>query len=58
MITPYFMLKRPNGIERKEYRLDGVLQELAMKNVKIYIIVYQEPKIAINNDSEFVEEYL
>jgi phospholipase D1/2 len=38
--------------------LDGVLEELAKKGVKIYIIVYQEPKIAVNNDSEFVEKYL
>ena len=26
MITPYFLLKRPNKITDKTYRLDGVLQ--------------------------------
>ena len=41
MITPYFMLKRPNSLMDKAYRLDGILEELAKKNVKIYIIVYQ-----------------
>jgi phospholipase D1/2 len=58
MITPYFMLKRPNELLKREYRLDGILEELAKRNVKIYIVLYQEPKIAINNDSEFVKKYL
>lgn len=45
------MLKRPKELFESQYRLDGVLQELAKRGVKIYIVLYQEPKIAINNDS-------
>lgn len=51
MITPYFLLKRPNKIDSKEYRLDGVLQELAERGVKVYIIAFMEPKMFVNNDS-------
>ena len=38
-------------------RLDYILEQAALKGVKIYIILYMEPKIALNNDSEFVESY-
>ena len=58
MITPYFLLKRPNKIEDKQYRLDGVLEELAHRGVKIYIIAFMEPKMFVNNDSEHVQLYL
>lgn len=58
MITPYFLLKRPNKITEKQYRLDGVLQELAERGVKIYIIVFMEPKMFVNNDSEHVQVYM
>jgi hypothetical protein len=51
MITPYFLLKRPNSIESEQYRLDGVLQSLAERGVKVYIIVFMEPKMVVNNDS-------
>lgn len=58
MITPYFLLKRPNKIENKSDRLDGVLQSLAERGVKVYIIAFMEPKMFVNNDSEYVQEYL
>lgn len=51
MITPYFLLKRPSKIENDEYRLDGVLRRLAERGVKVYIIVFMEPKMFVNNDS-------
>ena len=41
MITPYILLKRPNSIENKEYRLDGVLEKIAHRGVKIFVIVFR-----------------
>ena len=41
-----------------KHRFDHVLEHIAQKGVKVYIILYQEPKMAINNDSEHVERYL
>ena len=58
MITPYFLLKRPNSIENKEYRLDGVLEKLAIRGVKVFIIAFMEPAMFVNNDSEHVQVYL
>lgn len=58
MITPYFLLKRPGKITDKTYRLDGVLESLAKRGVKIFIIAFKEPKMFVNNDSEHVELYL
>lgn len=58
MITPYFLLKRPNKITDKACRLDGVLQSLAERGLKIFIIAFKEPKMFVNNDSEHVESYL
>lgn len=58
MITPYFLLKRPNKIADKKYRLDGVLEEIATRGVKIFIIAFKEPKLFVNNDSEHVQYYL
>lgn len=55
MITPYFLLKRPNSIDQKQFRLDGVLQNLAQRGIKVYIIVFMEPKMVVNNDSEHVQ---
>lgn len=50
MITPFYMLCRPNHIE-SEFRLDKLLQRVAAKGIKVYIIVFLEPKLALNNDS-------
>lgn len=58
MITPYFLLKRPAELDDRRSRFDYVLEEIATRGVKVHIILYQEPEIAINNDSEFVERYL
>lgn len=38
--------------------MDGVLESLAKRGVKIYIVCFMEPKIAVNNDSEHVQIYL
>lgn len=51
MITPYFLLKRPGSISNREYRLDGVLQQIAKRGVKVFIIVFMEPAMFVNNDS-------
>lgn len=58
MMTPYFLLKRPKELDDRSCRLDYILESLAQKGVKIYIILYMEPKIALNNDSQFVQLYL
>lgn len=58
MLTPYFLLKRPRDLDDRSCRLDYVLEAVAQRGVKVYIILYMEPKIALNNDSEFVEYYL
>ena len=50
MLTPYYILCRPNHIE-SEYRFDKLLQKVATKGIKVYIIVFLEPKLALNNDS-------
>lgn len=54
MLTPYLLLKRPTELDDRSCRLDYVLESIAQKGVKIYIIIYMEPKIALNNDSEYV----
>ena len=54
MITPYFRLKRPGPIDDKKFRLDGVIQAAAERGVRVYIIVFMEPKMFVNNDSEHV----
>lgn len=51
MITPYFLLKRPKELDDRSCRLDYVLETIAQRGVKVYIILYMEPKIALNNDS-------
>ncbi len=58
MITPYFMLKRPANINDTQYRLDFVLERLAERGVKIYIICFMEPSLLVNNDSEHVQKHL
>lgn len=58
MLTPYFLLKRPRDLDDRTSRFDYILENIASKGVKVYIILYQEPEIALNNDSKFVEKYL
>jgi phospholipase D1/2 len=54
MITPYFLFIRPNSLD-SEYRMDKVLKKVAEKGVKINIILFLEPKLALNNDSEYAK---
>ena len=49
MLSPYFCLKRPDPEEKS--RLDKVLKIAADKGVKIFIMVYMEPEVAINTKS-------
>lgn len=54
MLTPYILLKRPNQLEDRSSRLDYILESAAQRGVKVHIILYMEPEIALNNDSRFV----
>ena len=49
MISPYFSLKRPdpNG----QYRIDNVLARIANVGIKVHIILFNAPPIALNIDS-------
>jgi hypothetical protein len=58
MITPYFLLKRPGTINDPQYRLDGVLHKIANRGVKVFIIVFMEPALFVNNDSEHVQTHM
>lgn len=58
MITPYFLLKRPGSINDPNYRLDGVLNKIAKRGVKVFIIVFMEPAMFVNNDSQFVQSHM
>ncbi len=57
-ITPYLLLKRPQSLLNTDNssRLDQTLKRAAKRGVKIFIIVYQEPSLFINNDSMNVYE--
>lgn len=51
-LSPELHLKRPVSKEiNEESRITHVLKEIAERNVKIYIIVYREQSIALENDS-------
>ena len=56
MISPYFTLRRPDF--KGEYRLDNILSHVANAGIKVNIIVYNGPKLALNIDSEFTQTYL
>lgn len=49
MISPYFSLKRPD--DQEEYRLDNVLGKVARAGIKVNIIIYNAPKLALAIDS-------
>lgn len=57
MVTPFFVMVRPNSLD-SDYRLDKVLKRCAERGVAVHIIVFQEPKLALNNDSEYTKRYL
>ena len=40
-ITPFFLLKRPDKIENRKNRLDGILQRLGERGVKILILLFR-----------------
>lgn len=40
-MTPYFLLKRPDNICNRVNRLDGVLQKLGERGVKVFIILFR-----------------
>jgi phospholipase D1/2 len=56
MISPYFSLRRPD--EQEEYRLDNVLGKVARAGIKVNIVIYNAPKMALAIDSEFSQKYL
>ena len=47
-ISPEFQLIRPCNKENKKYRLDHLLQSVASRNVKIYILIYWESTFLTN----------
>jgi hypothetical protein len=49
MISPFFSLKRPD--DKEEFRLDVVLGRLARSGIKINIVIYNAPKMALAIDS-------
>jgi len=57
-LSPELHLKRPVVDESNTYRLDTVLANIAKRGVLVYIIVYREVKIALNNDSEYTKKAL
>lgn len=57
-LTPFFLLKRPDDINHKHNRVDGILKRLADRGVKIFIILFREPLNILCNDSEQTHFYL
>jgi len=57
-LSPELHLKRPVVDETNTYRLDTILSQIANRGVLVYIIVYREVKIALNNDSEYTKKAL
>lgn len=49
MISPYFSLKRPDP--KANYRVDNVLLKIAEVGIKVHIVLFNGPKIALNIDS-------
>lgn len=41
-----YLIQKYEDVE--QYRIDKIFQKLAIKGVKIYIIVYNAPRIAID----------
>jgi phospholipase D1/2 len=60
MMTPFFLLKRPGTIldSNIHNRLDGVLMQAAERGVKIFIILFMEPAMFVNNDSSGAQKHL
>ena len=57
--SPELCLKRPvKNHKTEESRLDYLLQNMARKGVKIYIILFKENPLALPNDSERVKRHM
>lgn len=56
MISPYFELKRIDRTE--QYRFDRVIAKIANSGIKINILLFNCPTVALNIDSEFSRKYL
>jgi len=58
-LSPEMYLARPVGIElNQDSRLDRVLKTIATQGVKVFILVYREPTIALNMDSNYTKTKL
>ena len=56
MVSPYFSLKRPDP--KANFRVDTVFSKIANAGIKVHIVLFNAPKIALNIDSEFTQKYL
>lgn len=58
--SPELPLMRPtkNGIDMEMSRIDRTLERAAQRGVRVYVIVYKEFKISLNNDSEHAKNAL
>ncbi|EGR28742.1 phospholipase d1, putative [Ichthyophthirius multifiliis] len=55
-LSPQFYLVRPVGEnENNQTRIDLILSQKSRQGIKIYIIVYREPKIALTINSQFTK---
>ncbi len=59
-MSPEVPLIRPtqSDLEQEKTRLDRTLQRAAIRGVRIYILVYKEFALSMNNDSEHTERTL
>lgn len=58
-LSPELHLVRPVGnTKNQETRIDNVLRQLADHDVMVYVIVYREQAIALENDSEHTKKKL
>lgn len=57
-LSPELHLTRPVTLIEGENRLDLILETIAKKGVKVYIIVYQEVRLALSNDSIHTKKHL
>lgn len=62
-LSPDFYLRRPistneDDLTNKNSRLDIVLKNVADRGVAVCIIVYEEPTMALNNDSLHTKTHL
>jgi len=57
-LTPELPLKRPVEDAESEYRVDKVLAKIANAGVRVYIIVYNEVKLLMYNNSDHTKQAL